>query len=73
VRENEPRWRQLCEQAAVEQDSPKLLELIKEINDLLEAKRKRLQNQVQSNDAAEEECARPQPDVILNPRKEHGC
>jgi hypothetical protein len=48
--ENERRWRQLCEQAAVEQDSDKLLELIKEINDLVENKRGRLQNQKQDSD-----------------------
>ena len=32
----------LCEQAAIEQDPKKLHELIKEINDLLEAKEARL-------------------------------
>jgi hypothetical protein len=48
--ENERRWRKLCDQAAVEQDSHKLLELIKEINDLLETKRERLQNQKQDTD-----------------------
>ena len=35
----EKRWKRLCEQAAVEQDPQKLIELIKEINDLLEEKR----------------------------------
>jgi hypothetical protein len=45
MRENIERWRQLCEQAAVEQDSHKLLELIKEINDLLEGKKARLQKE----------------------------
>jgi hypothetical protein len=35
---NEERWRQLCAQAAVEQDPKKLLELVKEINRLLEIK-----------------------------------
>ena len=39
---NEERWKVLCEQAAVEQDPKKLHELIKEINDLLEAKEARL-------------------------------
>jgi hypothetical protein len=39
---NKERWKLLCEQAAVEQDSEKLHELIKEINDLLEAKEVRL-------------------------------
>ena len=37
------RFRKLCEQAAVEQDSQKLLELAKEINALLEEKEQRLQ------------------------------
>ena len=37
------RWRKLCEQAAVEQDPDKLLQLAKEINRLLEEKEERLQ------------------------------
>lgn len=36
------RWRQLCEQASVEQDSEKLLELVKQINLLLDEKEQRL-------------------------------
>jgi len=36
------RWRELCEQASVEQDPDKLLELVREINQLLEEKRTRL-------------------------------
>ena len=36
------RWQILCEQAATEQDSAKLVELVKEINQLLEEKQKRL-------------------------------
>jgi hypothetical protein len=39
---NEERWKKLCEQAAKEQDPKKLVQLVKEIKDLLEAKRKRL-------------------------------
>jgi hypothetical protein len=39
------RWRELCQQAVVEQDSQKLLQLIREINQLLEAKERRLQRQ----------------------------
>ena len=39
--QNQERWRLLCEQAVVEKDSNKLLELVKEINDLLEAKQAR--------------------------------
>ena len=40
---NKERWYLLCQQAAVEQDPDKMLELIKEINDLLEEKEKRLE------------------------------
>jgi hypothetical protein len=39
---NKERWRELCEQASVEQDPKKLLELTKEINDLLARKQGRL-------------------------------
>ena len=35
-------WMTLCEQAAVEQDPVRLLELVTQINDLLEQKEKRL-------------------------------
>jgi hypothetical protein len=42
IGENKERWKVLCEQAAIEQDPKKLHELIKEINDLLEAKSARL-------------------------------
>jgi hypothetical protein len=35
-------WLALCEQAAVEQDPSKMLELVTEINELLAAKAKRL-------------------------------
>lgn len=35
-------WMQYCEQAAVEQDPEKLLELVKEINRMLEKKENRL-------------------------------
>jgi len=38
------RWEELCEQAANEQDSDKLLELVKEINRLLAEKQDRLSN-----------------------------
>jgi hypothetical protein len=34
------RWETLCERAANEQDPEKFIELIKEINDLLEEKRR---------------------------------
>ncbi len=33
---NEERWRQLCAQAAVEQDPQKLMELVREISRLLD-------------------------------------
>jgi hypothetical protein len=39
------RWRALCEEAAVEQDAKKLIQLIREINELLEAKERRLKQQ----------------------------
>ena len=39
---NRERWQKLCEQAAVEQDPTKLLELVKEINRLLAEKQDRL-------------------------------
>ena len=42
MRENEERWKQLCAQAAQEQDPLKLQDLVQEINRLLEAKRNRL-------------------------------
>lgn len=42
MRDKTERWFQLCQQAAVEQDPIKLLQLIKEINDILEAKEARL-------------------------------
>ncbi|PYV87722.1 MAG: hypothetical protein DMG90_17075 [Acidobacteria bacterium] len=39
------RWKILCAQAAEEQDSEKLLELVKQINKLLEEKEQRLKRQ----------------------------
>ena len=39
---NKNEWRKLCEQAAVEQDPQKLLELAREINRMLEEKEQRL-------------------------------
>ena len=36
------RWRKLCEQAEVEQDPHRLMQLIEEINRLLESKEERL-------------------------------
>jgi hypothetical protein len=48
------RWMSLCEQAAVEQDTQKLMVLIQEINHLLEEKEQRLhrrQIQLEENGA----------------------
>jgi hypothetical protein len=45
MRENKERWRELCEQAAVEQDPKKLLELTRQINDLLLGKQHRLESE----------------------------
>jgi hypothetical protein len=42
MRENTEQWMELCAQAANEQDSQKLMALIREIAALLEAKRERL-------------------------------
>jgi hypothetical protein len=44
VQEKTELWKQLCAQAAVEQDPRKMLELVRQINELLEAKQKRLSN-----------------------------
>ena len=42
MRENREKWMELCAQAANEQDSQKLMALIKEIAALLDAKQERL-------------------------------
>jgi len=39
ARRKQERWRELCEQASVEQDPEKLLELVTEINRLLDEKK----------------------------------
>jgi hypothetical protein len=41
-------WKQLCAQAATEQDPAKLLELVKEINRLLLEKQERLKSTVET-------------------------
>ena len=46
MRDNEERWKYLCELAAKEQDPQKLLELTREINQLLLFKQKRLSGDV---------------------------
>lgn len=40
-------WRDLCERAAKEKDSERLMELVREINRMLSAKEERLHNQEQ--------------------------
>jgi hypothetical protein len=42
IRENEERWKELCELAAKEQDPEKLIELTRQINSLLLFKQKRI-------------------------------
>jgi hypothetical protein len=42
MRENTEKWMELCAQAANEQDSQKLMALIKQITTLLDAKQERL-------------------------------
>jgi hypothetical protein len=43
--ERRERWQNLCALAAEEQDPQRLLELIRQINELLEEKERRLQRQ----------------------------
>ena len=52
MRENEERWKQLCELAAKEQDPQKLLELTQEINKLLLFKQGRLNSDAKMKKAA---------------------
>jgi len=42
MQEKKERWLELCAQAAIEEDHDKLIELVREINELLEAKEARL-------------------------------
>jgi hypothetical protein len=42
MREHSEEWKRLCEQAAVEQDPKRLLELTRRINELLLGKQTRL-------------------------------
>ena len=44
-RKTKETWMHFCEQAAVEQDPERLLQLVKEINRMLEEKESRLQRQ----------------------------
>jgi hypothetical protein len=43
MKENTERWKELCELARTEQDPQKLLELTRQINDLLLGKQRRLE------------------------------
>lgn len=52
MRDKKERWIELCEQAAVERDSKKLIALTQEINRLLEEKQARL-NRLRKSDAKE--------------------
>ena len=47
---NQEHWKELCAQAAVEQDPAKLIELSKEIIRLLDEKEARLKNAVRPSD-----------------------
>ena len=46
IGQDEERWREVCEQVAVEQDPKRLVELTTEIYRLLEEKRRRLQRKL---------------------------
>jgi hypothetical protein len=52
MHEHTERWKQLCELAAKEQDPKKLVALINEINQLLEAKERRLRGNPPANESA---------------------
>jgi hypothetical protein len=45
MKEKEELWKQLCAQATVEQDPQKLLELTRQINELLLGKQRRLEQE----------------------------
>jgi hypothetical protein len=51
--QNEERWRKLCAQAAKETDPARLMELVKEINELLSEKEARLKENRARNDYKE--------------------
>jgi hypothetical protein len=50
--ETREHWQELCEQAAVEQDPKRLLELTREINRLLQEKEDRLMERMHKGSAA---------------------
>jgi len=51
MRENREKWMELCEQAATEQDPEKFMELISQINRLLEAKERRLKDNLPATES----------------------
>ena len=51
-RNTKERWVELCEQAAVEQDSKKLQKLVQEIDRLLREKQERLERAAMKNDTS---------------------
>ena len=50
--ETRERWQKLCEEAANEQDHDRLMQLIQEINQLLQAKEARLKPKAEGKIAA---------------------
>jgi hypothetical protein len=52
IGENEERWRKLCEEAPKEQDSDRLLELVRQINQMLADKERRLQDKIKRQDGS---------------------
>ena len=52
IGENEERWRQLCEEVAKEQDSDRLLEFVRQINQMLEDKERRLRDKMKRQDGS---------------------
>ena len=53
--QNKEHWQELCAQAAVEQDPDRLMELVKEINELLSEKEARLNANRTRNDRKEKD------------------
>jgi hypothetical protein len=51
--QDKERWQELCAQAAEEQDPVRLMKLVKEINELLDEKEKRLKASRARNDCKE--------------------
>jgi hypothetical protein len=53
--QNKERWQELCAQAANEQDPDRLMELVKEINELLDEKEASLKANGARNDHKQED------------------